>query len=134
MKKYSTVFLSILLMLMFSASCTQDDDNFTSSELINPPQWIQGKWEDGYTSIYFSFTKDNIITQSGGMSISYKEMLTKDTYSQTSSNSDFSFTIKPGYGISNTYKFRRKDNNTILCNLGIYEDDEIDSWDYYYRK
>jgi len=131
MRKY--LLFTLVLISSFVLNSCNEDEIITKVNVINPPQWIQGKWGDGQSTVYFTFTKDNIILHTGSISTSINETVTNSTYSQTTSNSDFTFTLKPGLGYSQTYKFHKKDNNTMLYNIGFMEDSELEDWDMYFR-
>lgn len=131
MKKY--LLLMLVLISSFVLNSCNEDETITKANIIHPPQWIQGKWGDGQSIVYFTFTKDNIILHTGSISTSLKESVINSTYSQKSSNSDFTFSLKLGPGYSQTYKFHKKDNNTMLYNIGFMEDSELEDWDMYFR-
>lgn len=44
-----------------------------------------------------------------------------------------SFSLKIVSGYSQTYKFHKKKNNTMLYNIGFMEDIELEDWDMYFR-
>jgi hypothetical protein len=120
----------ILLLIsigLLSSSCRREDSttnnltNQTSNpSVINPPSWIKGTWRQGSDKSYteYIFTNNNITVQSSiGISTSVKPAADVGGYSQTSTDTEFTYTL--GTPISSTtYKFRKIDATKIEMALG----------------
>lgn len=115
----------ILLLFIFSVfsltSCRSDsNDNVnTTATKITPPSWIIGKWKlDSDTNSFYTFKQGDIIIESMGMSTSLKTTADLGGYSQTSSDTEFTYTLTM-QSYSQTYKFKKITNTQIKGDLGL---------------
>lgn len=99
---------------LLSCSSSSDDDvaNPANNNKINPPTWIKGKWTSylgGTAYQSYTFTNNDITMTMGGYSQSYKYIADNGGYSQTSSDTQFTFTLGGAIngGISSTFKFNK---------------------------
>lgn len=107
--------LSLAVLPLFSCSSSDNDEEnntqtVVNNNKINPPSWIIGKWNsnNGVPSFY-TFTSNDIVLSLGGYSQSYKYIADNGGYSQTSNDTQFTFTIGGAVngGISHTYTFNK---------------------------
>lgn len=120
--------LLIFTLLFIFIACRQDSENtenYGSSTRINPPAWIQGKWALD-SDYYYTFTKNDIIIQVGGMTTNIKPIADLGGYSQTSSDTEFSFSFHLFNQIQ-TYRFKKISSTKIIYDLGLGMEDE-DMW------
>lgn len=124
-----TKFILLLLIGFLFASCRSDDNNLTdnnnsngNSNTINPPAWIKGKWklQDGYES-YYTFTNNDIIIQNAGMTTNLKPVADLGVYSQTSSDTEFTYSMSMSTLniVTYTYKYKKVSSTKILTDLGL---------------
>ncbi|MGD1822825.1 MAG: hypothetical protein ACPKM0_08705 [Pleomorphochaeta sp.] len=95
MKKNNKSFLLFILMIIFVISVTGCSLGISSSQ-INPPSWIIGTWSESTDTLDFEFSNDDIIQESVGIKIDYKEALESDSLSiskETSTDSKYSITM-----------------------------------------
>ena len=118
MKKLIFFILAISIVLV---ACRNDNesDNQTNSTKINPPNWIKGKWKLPVDYEYYhTFTNNDIIFQSAGMTTNIKLIADLGAYSQTSSDTEFTFTTSMP-SLSQTYKYKKVSSTKILTDLGL---------------
>lgn len=119
MKK--SIYLFVLFISIFFNSCSRDDTSEINK--ISPPAWIKGVWvEDFLKQDQFTFTDDDIIITSAGASTSLKPIAEQGNYSQTSSNTEFSYSINFS-STRFTYKFKKVSNTKIIGDLGTGENE-----------
>ena len=116
----NTYFLFILLaFVMFSCRSESNDSSISSANKINPPSWIIGKWKlDSDINSFYTFKQGDIIIESMGMTTSLKSTADLGGYSQTSSDTEFTYTLKM-QNYSQTYKFKKVNNAQIKGDLGL---------------
>ena len=90
----------VVLFLTFTvvfASCSK-----MTHEAFNPPEWLQGTWENDDETAMWEITEHNLVytTDMGGGSIStdYKKMYRYAEVSEESSGDTYSFTCKSSSG------------------------------------
>ena len=118
MKKLIFFILAISIVLV---ACRNDNesDNQTNSTKINPPNWIKGKWKLPVDYEYYhTFTNNDLIFQSAGMTTNIKLIADLGAYSQTSSDTEFTFTTSMP-SLSQTYKYKKVSSTKILTDLGL---------------
>ena len=118
MKK--TLLLLIISVFLF-ISCRADitDNSNQNGNKINPPSWIIGKWKlDSDINSFYTFKQGDIIIESLGMSTSLKTTADLGGYSQTSSDTEFTYTLTM-QSYSQTYKFKKITNTQIKGDLGL---------------
>lgn len=112
MKKAIFLLAMATLPLISCSSSADDITNPVNNNNINPPAWIKGKWTSymgGTAYQSYTFTDNDIIMTMGGYSQSYKYIADNGGYSQTSSDTQFTFTLggAANGGVSGTYKFNK---------------------------
>ncbi len=115
-KVYYILVLTILAML---SSCRNENESSDSANTnkINPPTWIKGKWKSDYDQ-YYNFTNNDIIIQFGGITSNIKPIADLGGYSQTSTDSEFTYTLHQ-LNITYTYKFKKINSTKILFDDGL---------------
>ena len=115
----------ILLLFIFPlfslTSCRSDSNDSlnTTATKITPPSWIIGKWKlDSDTNSFYTFKQGDIIIESMGMSTSLKTTADLGGYSQTSSDTEFTYTLTM-QSYSQTYKFKKITNTQIKGDFGL---------------
>ncbi|MDC8104770.1 hypothetical protein MTQ00_09475 [Chryseobacterium sp. B21-037] len=106
--------LSLAVLPLFSCSSSDNDEQTTNpttinNSKINPPSWIMGKWTSylgGTAYQSYTFSNGDIVMSMSGYSQSYKYIADNGGYSQTSSDTEFTFTLANG-GVSQTFKFKK---------------------------
>jgi hypothetical protein len=121
--KKTIYFLTILLITL--TSCSSDNDS-SSNILINPPNWIQGKWllegsvvgESGWR-----FTSNDFILIQVNTEVSQREQLEQFSNngqevsaSNTSSDNSYSVTLNSVGGQTITYSFTKISDTEISWN------------------
>ena len=118
MKYISLLFIFSVFSLTSCRSDSNDSVNTTATK-INPPSWIIGKWKlDSDTNSFYTFKQGDIIIESLGMSTSLKTTADLGGYSQTSSDTEFTYTLTM-QSYSQTYKFKKITNTQIKGDLGL---------------
>ena len=118
MKYISLLFIFSVFSLTSCRSDRNDSVNTTATK-INPPSWIIGKWKlDSDTNSFYTFKQGDIIIESLGMSTSLKTTADLGGYSQTSSDTEFTYTLTM-QSYSQTYKFKKITNTQIKGDLGL---------------
>lgn len=104
------------LVILFSCSSSSDDDN--SSNLFNPPSWIQGTWKDGL-SLGYRFSSNDFCLLASSLETCHRQTLEHFQKSGASVNVDediseneykFSYTIQ---GQTSYYHFKKITNTKI---------------------
>lgn len=122
MKKTNLIYIFIIALL--SISCSSDDDSSnTSTNAINPPDWIQGTWlqQNGNSTTQngFKFTSDDFITISSNIQISWKDNVNNSN--NVGANTDVNENVNENeYKIDITitsqtvsYYFEKRNDNVI---------------------
>lgn len=126
MKKFILTF-TLMMFALILQSCRNDDNSNqqANGSRINPPAWIQGKWYVDNELIY-TFTSNDIIIHSGGVATNIKPIADLGAYSQTSSDSEFSYTLHQLPNVTYTYKFRKVSSIKIVTDMGLSSDLDIE--------
>ena len=121
MKSFKCIII-ILLSLLFTSCRNDSNENLANGNKINPPSWIKGTWKlNADYSQYYIFKNDDIIIQTAGMSTNFKTLADLGSYSQTSSDSEFSFSINSS-NVIQTYKFKKISTTKIVFDFGLVGD------------
>ena len=108
-----------MLSLLFTSCRNDSNENLANGNKINPPSWIKGTWKlNADYSQYYIFKNDDIIIQTAGMSTNFKTLADLGSYSQTSSDSEFSFSINSS-NVIQTYKFKKISTTKIVFDFGL---------------
>lgn len=127
--KNITILIITCFSILFTISCSKDDDDSTSSS-FNPPNWIIGTWldksEPDWSQIGgFKFTNDNILdlNANGDQILNYKEGFSIGLNSGTmkieetsTSNSYRVKIIATGVTVLD-YKYSKGSSETIIYHL-----------------
>jgi len=114
MKKIKKTFLPFTLMVLFLIFVTGCSMGMNSSS-INPSSWIIGTWSDNTDTMCFVFSSDNVIQESTGLRIDFKEALEAEssvTYNETSNATTYSINMNDSSG-AGTYTFTKTSNTTL---------------------
>lgn len=117
MKKIYVYLLLGAFLILFSCRSESESDNQSNGSKINPPAWIKGTWKLDANQLYI-FKDNDIVIQSAGMSTNLKPIADMGAYSQTSSDTEFSYT----YYMANTTfttKYKKVNSTKILTDLGL---------------
>jgi hypothetical protein len=119
MKKTHLIY--ILIIALISISCSSDDDSDeTSTNSINPPEWIQGTWTlelGGMDSgMGFKFTSDDFCSINSSLTSCWKEVVEINqgtTVEEEIDDENYIITINSLNTISNTFHFTKISENEI---------------------
>lgn len=130
------LFLSFSLVSIILVSCRNDGetDNQSNNANINPPSWIKGKWKLNTNNFdqYYTFTDNDIIIQSGGITTNLKLNADYGNYSQTSSDTKFTYSLHL-MNIKYTYQFKKVNSTKMLYDNQLGGDD-YENWSEYIKK
>ena len=119
MKKTKLIY--ILIIALISVSCSSDDDSDeTSTNSINPPEWIQGTWlielDEGIFGPGFRFTQDDFCTINSQQTNCWKgivELNQGNTIEETIEAEDYIITLNSLNVTSTTFHFRKYSDTEI---------------------
>lgn len=119
MKKRTIIYIFIIALL--SISCSSDDDSSnTSTNAINPPDWIQGTWTlelGGIDSgLGFKFTNDDFCSTNGSFTSCWKGLVETNQgtiVEEEIDNQNYIITINSLNTISYKYHFTKISENEI---------------------
>lgn len=119
MKKNYVYLLLGVFLILFSCRSESGSDNQSNGSKINPPAWIKGTWklQADYDQTY-TFTNNDIIIKTAGMTTNIKPIADLGAYSQTSSDTEFTFTTSM-QNLTQTYKFKKVTSTKILFDHGL---------------
>lgn len=123
--KKTIYFLTIFIITL--TSCSSENDNSSNSNiLINPPEWIQGKWllEDSIVGESgWKFTNNDFILIQANTEISQREQLEQFanngqevSANDSSSDNSYSVTLNSIGGQTTTYSFTKISGTKISWN------------------
>lgn len=118
MKSFKYIII-ILLSLLFISCRNDTSENLANGNKITPPSWIKGTWKLNVDyNQYYIFKNDDIVIQTAGMSTNFKTLADLGAYSQTSSDSEFTFSINSS-NVVQTYKFKKISSSKIIFDFGL---------------
>lgn len=107
-----------LILCLFFVGC-----NVLNVNLLNPPEWILGKWSDEYSFTSFEFTFNNVILTSAGYEIDFnetltdsKEIITDKLYEIITDDCTYSFIKINDYEIEYVFDHQGIKTSVILIN------------------
>ncbi|SNV41452.1 Uncharacterised protein [Chryseobacterium taklimakanense] len=113
------IFFIIMIFVYISCSDESRSDVVDNKSQINPPSWIIGKWKLNSGAEYsYTFVNGDIIINSAGISMSIKPVADVGKYSQTSTDTSFTFTLH-NTAAGDTYRFRKVSSTKLVSDLGL---------------
>jgi len=108
-----------LLSLLFISCRNDTSENLANGNKITPPSWIKGTWKLNVDyNQYYIFKNDDIVIQTAGMSTNFKTLADLGANSQTSSDSEFTFSINSS-NVVQTYKFKKISSTKIVFDFRL---------------
>ncbi|TXD48160.1 MULTISPECIES: hypothetical protein [unclassified Polaribacter] len=122
MKK--TIYFFTILLITLSSCSSDNDSSLNSKILINPPNWIQGKWLlEGGSAVGesgWSFTNNDFIIILANTEMSQRELFEsllnnggEVSTSDVSTENSYSVTLNSPQGITVIYSFTKVSNTKI---------------------
>jgi hypothetical protein len=113
----------LLIITLMTLSCSSDSGNDSANNKFNPPNWIQGTWQDN-TAFGFKFTSNNVCQLISTNQSCFKEMI--DSYNasipnsatveeETISDTEYKFSYSVS-GVTQYYHFVKLSNTSIEFN------------------